>query len=186
MVLICQCLDLFDKAQFIVFVSVVTLFREQIQKGGPITVTDPNIIRYFMTIEEASQLVIQAGSMGKDGEIFLLDMGEPVKVLDLARNMIRLSGMSIKDDQNPEGDIEIIYTGLRPGEKLYEELLINSESENTAHEKIMKARDKFLDWDIINNYLGHLEKSLEKENYEEIKKVFVKCVDGYSNGGESI
>jgi len=160
--------------------SVVPLFREQIKKGGPITVTDPKIIRYFMTIEEASQLVIQAGSLGENGEIFLLDMGEPIKVIDLAKNMIKLSGMSLKDDNNPEGDIEIIYTGLRPGEKLYEELLIDNKSENTAHEKIMKAQDKHLDWDTISRYLLDLDKYIETEDYDEIKNVFLKCVDGYS------
>ena len=162
--------------------SVVPLFREQIKKGGPVTVTDPNIIRYFMTIEEASQLVIQAGTMGINGEIFLLDMGEPIKVTDLAKNMISLSGMSLQDDSNPKGDIAITYTGLRPGEKLYEELLIDNKSENTAHKKIMKAQDKYLDWNTISKHLLDLENHIETEDYDAIKNVFLKCVDGYSPG----
>ena len=159
--------------------SVVPLFREQIKQGGPITVTDPSIIRYFMTIEEASQLVIQAGSMGENGEIFLLDMGEPIKVVDLAKNMIRLSGMSFKDDNNPEGDIEITYTGLRPGEKLYEELLIDNKAVNTVHKKIMKAQEKHIDWNTISEHLLDLENHILNDDYDEIKNTFSKCVDGY-------
>jgi len=159
--------------------SVVPLFREQIEKGGPLTVTDPNIIRYFMTKTEAAQLVIQAGAMGKDGEIFVLDMGQPVKVVDLAKDMIRLSGMSIRDEQNPEGEIEIIYTGLRPGEKLYEELLVDNSVTDTENEKIMQANDKGLDWEIIHQYLFDLEKYIQEEDLESIEKVFLKTITGF-------
>ena len=161
--------------------SVVPLFREQIEKGGPVTVTDPNIIRYFMTIKEAAQLVIQAGAMGKNGEIFLLDMGEPAKVVDLARDMIKLSGMTIKDKDNPGGEIEIIFTGLRPGEKLYEELLVDDKAIETQHEKIMQANDKSLDWKIIDQYLKKLEKHILEEDFDSIEQVFISTVSGFRN-----
>ena len=160
--------------------SVVPLFSKQIEQGGPLTVTDPNIIRYFMTIKEASQLVIQAGALGKNGDIFLLDMGEPVKVLDLARDMIRLSGNRVKDDNNPDGDIEISFTGLRPGEKLYEELLIDSQSESTEHEKIYIAKDKNLPWKDIEEFIKDLELMCNEGSYKEIKDIFIKSVDGYN------
>ena len=166
--------------------SVVPLFKRQIKEGGPLTVTDPNIIRYFMTIEEASQLVIQAGAIGRDGDIFLLDMGEPVKVLDLAKDMIRLSGKSIKDDSNPDGEIEIKFTGLRPGEKLFEELLIDSESEPTVHEKILVAKDKHLRWDEIEILIQNLEEASKDEDYEKIKEIFLKSVAGYKPDTQTI
>lgn len=161
--------------------SVVPLFREQIEKGGPVTVTDPNIIRYFMTIKEAAQLVMQAGAMGKNGEIFVLDMGEPAKVVDLARDMIKLSGMTIKDKDNPDGEIEIIFTGLRPGEKLYEELLVDDNAIETPHEKIMQANDKSLDWKIIEQYLKNLEKHILEEDFDSIEQVFISTVSGFRN-----
>ena len=161
--------------------SVVPLFREQIEKGGPVTVTDPNIIRYFMTIKEAAQLVIQAGSMGKAGDIFVLDMGEQVHVLDLAKDMIRLSGMTIADEHNPDGDIEIIFTGLRPGEKLYEELLIDDKSEKTLHEKIQLVKDKGLTWGSISKYLDRLEDAIRDENLNECKTIFSETVSGYDD-----
>ena len=161
--------------------SVVPLFREQIEKGGPVTVTDPNIIRYFMTITEAAQLVIQAGSMGKVGDIFVLDMGEQVHVLDLAKDMIRLSGMTIADENNPDGDIEIIFTGLRPGEKLYEELLIDDKSEKTLHEKIQLVKDKGLTWGNVSTYLDRLENAIRDENLDECKTIFSETVSGYDN-----
>ena len=129
--------------------SVVPLFREQISQGGPITLTHREIIRYFMTIEEAAQLVLEASLLSLGGELFLLDMGNPVKILELAKQMIFLSGLSLKDDENPNGDIEIIITGLRPGEKLYEELLIDAKSETTIHPKIFKAKEKFIKPDIL-------------------------------------
>jgi FlaA1/EpsC-like NDP-sugar epimerase len=121
--------------------SVVPLFKRQIQDGGPITVTHPEITRYFMTIPEAVELVIQAGAMSESGDVFLLDMGEPVRITDLARTMIRLSGLTVKDEANPDGDVEIVFTGLRPGEKLYEELLIGENGLPTHHSKIFKAKE---------------------------------------------
>ena len=151
--------------------SVVPLFTEQIEKGGPVTVTDPNIIRYFMTIKEAAQLVIQAGSMGQAGDIFVLDMGEQVHVLDLAKDMIRLSGMTVADENNPDGDIEIVFTGLRPGEKLYEELLIDNQAEKTQHEKIQLVKDKGLLWVEMKKYIDMLEEAINDENFEEAAKL---------------
>ena len=124
--------------------SVVPLFRKQIAAGGPITLTHPEIIRYFMTIPEAAQLVLQASSLANGGDVFLLDMGEPVRIKDLAEQMLRLGGLSIRDACNPDGDIEIVCTGLRPGEKLYEELLIEAESEPTLHPLIYRAQERLL------------------------------------------
>ena len=137
--------------------SVVPLFRSQIKAGGPVTITHPDITRYFMTIPEASQLVIQAGSMGSGGEVFVLDMGEPVKIADLAARMIELSGLQVRSTDNPDGDIEIETVGLRPGEKLYEELLIGNNPIATTHPLIMKAREDFLAWDDLVDVLGKLE-----------------------------
>lgn len=159
--------------------SVVPLFNQQIESGGPITVTDPKIIRYFMTITEAAQLVIQAGAMGKDGEIFLLDMGEPIKILELAQDMVRLSGMSLRDKDNPNGDIEITFTGLRPGEKLYEELLVDHNAKETTHEKIMVANDKVIDLEELESPLKDLEEARKTENYALIDKVFSEVVEGF-------
>jgi len=159
--------------------SVVPLFREQIKPGGPLTVTDPEIIRYFMTIREAAELVIQAGAMGSNGEIFILDMGEPIPVVNLAKDMIRFSGKTVRDDQNPDGDIEIIFTGLRPGEKLYEELLIDEESTPTEHKKIMKANDSTMEWDILHSHLLELDKAIFNDDFERVKLIFLECVSGY-------
>ncbi len=161
--------------------SVVPLFQDQIEKGGPLTVTDPDIIRYFMTITEASQLVIQSGSMGSKAEIFVLDMGDQVKVLDLAKDMIRLAGKTIKDDNNPDGDIEIIFTGLRPGEKLYEELLIEGNIHKTKHERIMIADDKSLEWEEVESYLLKLENAINQSNLSMINDIFKKTVTGYKS-----
>ena len=161
--------------------SVVPLFKKQIKQGGPLTVTDPNVVRFFMTIPEAAQLVIQAGAMGKVGDIFLLNMGEPVHVLDLAKDMIRLSGMTIKDHQNPDGDIEIIFTGLRPGEKLVEELLIDNRSDSTQHKKIMRANERGMEWNQLSLYISRLEKAVEISDFKEITEVFTKTVSGYSS-----
>ena len=133
--------------------SVIPLFRKQIANGGPVTVTDPEIIRYFMTIPEAAQLVIQAGAMSKGGDVFVLDMGSPVKILDLAKKMIHLTGLSVIDDDNPNGDIEILFTGLRPGEKLYEELLIGDKVLKTDHQLILRSKEEMLPWselEVIN------------------------------------
>lgn len=137
--------------------SVVPLFRRQIKEGGPITITHAEITRYFMTIPEAAQLVIQAGAMAQGGEVFVLDMGDPVRIIDLARNMIELSGLSIRDEANPDGDIEVSVVGLRPGEKLYEELLIGDNPTQTTHSRIMKANEHFLPWPQLKRELIELE-----------------------------
>lgn len=142
--------------------SVVPLFRQQIERGGPVTVTHNDVTRYFMTIAEAAQLVIQAGAMANGGEVFLLDMGEPVRVIDLARNMINLSGLSVRDDDNPDGDIEISTVGLRPGEKLYEELLIGEGAKPTRHERIFQARERFTELEELDSMLQSLAQALDR------------------------
>jgi FlaA1/EpsC-like NDP-sugar epimerase len=159
--------------------SVVPLFCEQIAQGGPVTVTHPEMIRYFMTVTEAAQLVIQAGSMAENGDIFLLNMGEPVNITRLARRMIQLLGYTVCDEQNPHGHIEISFTGLRPGEKLYEELLINGSELPTAHPMIMRAREEFLPWHKILNFLERLNKASKDFNYHEIRSVLLEAVQGY-------
>jgi len=148
--------------------SVVPLFREQIRNGGPITVTHKDIIRYFMTIPEAAQLVIQAGAMGKGGDVFVLDMGEPVKIAELAKRMVHLMGLEIKDEQHPDGDIEILFTGLRPGEKLYEELLVGDNVRATGHPRIMAADEAYLDWPQMHHLLNRLDDCCERFAVEEI------------------
>lgn len=142
--------------------SVVPLFRKQIAEGGPVTITHPDITRYFMTIPEAAQLVLQAGAMGDGGDVFVLDMGEPVRIQDLARNMIELSGLAVRDADNPDGDIEIKVVGLRPGEKLYEELLIGDNPTPTAHPRILRAREGFLRWAELKAYLAALETAVDQ------------------------
>lgn len=159
--------------------SVVPLFREQIKKGGPVTVTDPEIIRYFMTISEASQLVIQAGAMGQGGEVFVLDMGEPVKIVDLARRMIHLSGFQVKDTENPDGDIEIEYTGLRPGEKLYEELLMGDHAKPTQHECILAEDEVSLPWAQIETFIEQFEEALKNNDVEKSRFLLMDAVKGY-------
>ena len=159
--------------------SVVPLFKKQIQEGGPITLTDQEVTRYFMTITEAAQLVIQASAMAKGGEIFLLDMGESVRIYDLAVRMIELSGLTLANEKNPNGDIEIEITGLRPGEKLYEELLIDDSPQSTANPLIMKAQENFLDWDSLKIYLESLNYACENANLDECKRIFAKIVMGY-------
>jgi FlaA1/EpsC-like NDP-sugar epimerase len=142
--------------------SVVPRFKAQIAAGGPVTVTDREITRYFMTIPEAAQLVIQASAMAKGGEVFVLDMGQPVKIIDLARTMIRLSGLSIRDDENPDGDIQIVETGLRPGEKLYEELLIGDNPQSTNHPRIMRAREILWPWSELEQALAELDGTIRQ------------------------
>jgi len=159
--------------------SVVPLFREQIKGGGPITVTDPEILRYFMSIPEAVELVIQAGAMGKGGDLFVLDMGEPVLILDLARKMIRLSGLMVKDELNPDGDIEIKYTGLRPGEKLYEELLIGDNISKTSNPMIMRAKEEMLAWDDLKLILDELEKAVDSGDQDKLRQLLIKAVPGF-------
>lgn len=151
--------------------SVVPLFREQIRRGGPVTVTHKDIIRYFMTIPEAAQLVIQAGAMGKGGDVFVLDMGEPVKIADLARRMVHLMGLEVKDDVHPNGDIEIHFTGLRPGEKLYEELLISGNELRTDHPRIMKANESALSWPAMQQLLSALTLVCQDYNVDAIREI---------------
>jgi FlaA1/EpsC-like NDP-sugar epimerase len=159
--------------------SVVPLFREQIAAGGPVTVTDPEIIRYFMTIPEAAELVLQAGAMGHGGDVFVLDMGEPVSILELARRMIHLSGFGVRDEANPDGDIEIQFTGLRPGEKLYEELLIGDNVTNTAHPKIMRAEELIIVWDELEKILGALAVANENDDSASARELLLSAIDGY-------
>lgn len=155
--------------------SVVPLFKRQIEAGGPITVTHPDIIRYFMTIPEAAQLVIQAGAMGKGGDVFVLDMGEPVRITDLAVNLIQLSGLEVKDEQHPYGDIAIEFTGLRPGEKLYEELLIGDNVRKTAHERIMTANERYLPLAEFEQHLNELDKACHAFNHERIRELLLEA-----------
>jgi FlaA1/EpsC-like NDP-sugar epimerase len=160
--------------------SVVPLFRQQIHDGGPVTLTHPEITRYFMTIPEASQLVIQAGAMSTGGDVFVLDMGEPVKIADLARRMVELSGLTVRDEENPEGDIELHITGLRPGEKLYEELLIGDDPQPTPHRRIMRAREDFLIWPDLSKKLAALEKALDDNDIPLARKMLETLVSGYT------
>ena len=160
--------------------SVVPLFREQIKAGGPITVTDPKIIRYFMTIPEAAQLVIQAGAMGQGGDVFVLDMGEPVNILSLAKTLIRLSGLEVRDSDHINGDIEIQFTGLRPGEKLYEELLIGDNVASTQHPLVMRAEEEVLPWSEVEKILTGFSKALEKPDQELIRELLLGAVKGYN------
>jgi len=159
--------------------SVVPLFRQQIANGGPITLTDPEMTRYFMTIPEASQLVIQAGAMGKGGDVFVLDMGEPVKIIDLARRMVELSGMTIKDDTNTDGDIEFIMTGQRPGEKLYEELLIGNNPASTIHPRIMTAQEEFFPWPELQAMLEKLKIAMDANDLVEVRRLMGVMVSGF-------
>ncbi len=160
--------------------SVVPLFKKQIRKGGPVTVTHPDIIRYFMLIPEAAQLVIQAGAMGNNGQVFVLDMGEPVKILDLAKRMIHLMGMKeYIEDHSDNGDIEIKYTGLRPGEKLYEELLIGDNVEGTSHQKIMTACEDKLSWEEMQKLLEQLDTCCHNFNLDCIKNILLEAPTGY-------
>ncbi|MDP2108335.1 MAG: nucleoside-diphosphate sugar epimerase/dehydratase, partial [Rhodocyclaceae bacterium] len=163
--------------------SVVPKFRQQIRDGGPITLTDPEVTRFFMTIPEAAQLVIQAAAMAglanAGGAVFVLDMGKSVRIGDLARRMVELSGLSVRDDDNPEGDIEIQVTGLRPGEKLYEELLIGENPQPTAHPRIMQAHEDFLPRQVLEEKLASLESSLDANDVPAIRRLLEDVVSGY-------
>jgi len=160
--------------------SVVPLFRKQIALGGPITVTHPEITRYFMTIPEASQLVIQAGAMGKGGDVFVLDMGDSVKIVDLATKMIHLSGFTIRNKENPDGDIAIDFSGLRPGEKLYEELLIGDDVTGTDHERIMSAHEVMLPWAQLETILNRLDSACHDFDHEKIREILLLAPTGFN------
>jgi FlaA1/EpsC-like NDP-sugar epimerase len=159
--------------------SVIPLFNRQIREGGPITVTHPDITRYFMTIPEAAQLVIQAGAMGEGGDVFVLDMGDPIKIAQLAEKMILLSGLTVRSRDNPDGDIAIEFTGLRPGEKLYEELLIGGDVVATEHPMIMRANERRMDWETLKAALFELAVAVKDDNHPRIEILFDKLVDGY-------
>jgi FlaA1/EpsC-like NDP-sugar epimerase len=166
--------------------SVVPLFRQQIKDGGPITLTDERITRYFMTIPEAAQLVIQAGAMANGGDVFVLDMGEPVKIIDLAKRMLELSGLVLKDGANPNGDIAIEVTGMRPGEKLYEELLIGDNPLPTSHPRIMKAHEDFMPFHELLSQLMILNSALEANDVPLIRSLLRGLVPGYQPDGEVV
>jgi FlaA1/EpsC-like NDP-sugar epimerase len=159
--------------------SVVPLFRRQLATGGPLTVTHADVTRYFMTIPEAAQLVLQAGAMATGGDVVVLDMGEPVKILDLAHRMVELSGLRVRNAAQPDWDVDIVVTGLRPGEKLYEELLIGDNPTLTAHPRIMKAHEDYLHWDDLSVQLGTLKKAASAGDVEAMKAVLTVCVQGY-------
>lgn len=166
--------------------SVIPRFYEQIRKGGPVTVTHPNITRYFMTIPEAAQLVIQAGAMGQGGDVFVLDMGLPVKIVELAEKMIHLSGLGVRSDVNPHGDIAIEFTGLRPGEKLYEELLIGDNVSATEHPMIMRANEEYLSWEAFKQVLSDLLAAVDRDDYERVRQLLRETVSGYVPEGEIV
>ena len=162
--------------------SVVPLFREQIAKGGPITLTHPEIIRFFMTIPEAAQLVLQAAVLAPGADLFLLDMGEPVRILDLAKQMVRLSGLSLRDGQHPNGDIEIVCTSLRPGEKLYEELLINAESESTSHPLIFRAIERAIPPEKLWPQIDAMEAAIRRQDAAAALDVLAQLVPEWRRG----
>ncbi|SFH77860.1 NDP-sugar epimerase, includes UDP-GlcNAc-inverting 4,6-dehydratase FlaA1 and capsular polysaccharide biosynthesis protein EpsC [Pseudomonas guineae] len=166
--------------------SVIPLFHEQIRKGGPVTVTHPNITRYFMTIPEAAQLVIQAGAMGEGGDVFVLDMGEPVKIAELAEKMIHLSGLSVRSAKSLQGDIAIEFSGLRPGEKLYEELLIGDNVSPTEHPMIMRANEEHLPWEAFKVRLSELLGAVERDDYDRVRQLLRETVSGYKPEGEIV
>jgi FlaA1/EpsC-like NDP-sugar epimerase len=159
--------------------SVVPLFREQIREGGPVTVTHPDVIRYFMTIPEAAQLVIQAGSMGSGGDVFVLDMGSPVRIADLAKRMIHLAGYTVRDEKNPDGDLEIRFTGLRPAEKLFEELLIGKNVTGTEHPRILRAIEHSLSWEQMRHVLDELAMASVRFDCDRAREVLLRAVPEY-------
>jgi FlaA1/EpsC-like NDP-sugar epimerase len=164
--------------------SVIPLFKEQIRLGGPITVTDKSITRYFMMISEAVELVIQSGAMGKGGDVFVLDMGEPISIDVMARKLVKLSGLEIKDNFHPDGDIEIKYTGLRPGEKLYEELLIGDNTSKTDNPLIMRAREEMIPWRELKKSLDILQEAVEKNNNKKIRELLIHLVPSFNPQSE--
>lgn len=166
--------------------SVVPLFRQQIRDGGPITLTHPDITRYFMTIPEAAQLVIQASALANGGDVFLLDMGEPIRILDLAKRMVDLSGLTFKDEHQPDGDIEIRITGLRPGEKLYEELLIGDNPQPTLHPRVLKGNESFVSWVDLELTLKRFHEAIQQNDLIEVQQLLGGLVDGYVPGKEIV
>lgn len=166
--------------------SVIPLFHRQIKSGGPLTVTHPKITRYFMTIPEAAQLVIQAGSMGLGGDVFVLDMGEPVKIVELAEKMVHLSGLSVRSEKNPQGDIAIEFSGLRPGEKLYEELLIGDNVAQTQHPMIMSANEDYIHWETLKVRLDQLLAAVAQDDYMRVRQLLRETVSGYTPDGEIV
>ncbi|NRP37565.1 UDP-N-acetyl-alpha-D-glucosamine C6 dehydratase [Marinobacterium sp. xm-a-121] len=166
--------------------SVVPLFKKQIEQGGPITVTHPEINRFFMTIPEAASLVIQAGSMAKGGDVFVLDMGEPVKIADLAKQMIRLSGRTVKDSSNPTGDIEVVFSGLRPGEKLYEELLIGNNAAGSEHPKILTADEEFASREELDRVLTGIRTSIETNDSQTARQLLIDIVKDFSPSSSNV
>ncbi|MFG3451520.1 polysaccharide biosynthesis protein [Stutzerimonas stutzeri] len=166
--------------------SVIPRFYQQIRSGGPVTVTHPKITRYFMTIPEAAQLVIQAGSMGQGGDVFVLDMGQPVRIAELAEKLIHLSGLSVRSEKSPHGDIAIEFTGLRPGEKLYEELLIGDNVSPTEHPMIMRADEEYFTWDALRSALAKLLKAVEQDDYPQVRVLLREVVSGYVPEGEIV
>ena len=166
--------------------SVIPRFYQQIRSGGPVTVTHPKITRYFMTIPEAAQLVIQAGSMGQGGDVFVLDMGQPVRIAELAEKLIHLSGLSVRSENCPHGDIAVEFTGLRPGEKLYEELLIGDNVSPTEHPMIMRADEEYFTWDVLRGVLAKLLKAVEQDDYPQVRVLLREVVSGYVPEGEIV
>ena len=160
--------------------SVIPLFRRQIAAGGPITVTHPEVTRYFMTIPEAAQLVLQAGAMAEGGDVFVLDMGTPVRILEIARRMVTLSGLSVRDQSHPDADIDLVFTGLRPGEKLYEELLIGEKAKPTEHHRILRAREEHLCWRVLQPQLEGLAAAMQNHRTLEIKSLLRRLTPDYA------
>jgi FlaA1/EpsC-like NDP-sugar epimerase len=159
--------------------SVIPLFRQQIAQGGPVTVTHPEVTRYFMTIPEAAQLVLQAGAMAEGGDVFVLDMGEPIRILELARRMVALAGLTVRSDQHPSGDIDITFTGLRPGEKLYEELLIGDNPLPTSHPRILRAQEERFEWQVLQVRLGELKTAVQAGDLQRMRALLKTLVPGY-------
>ena len=165
--------------------SVVPLFRQQIKQGGPVTVTHEDVVRYFMTIPEAAQLVIQAGAMGRGGDVYVLDMGKPVKIMELARRMIRLSGLTPKEPETPDGDMEIKVTGLRPGEKLYEELWLGEHLRGTEHARIMSADEVYVEWPVLSTLLARLREACDESNDAAIIEIFLSAALNFHPANEA-
>ncbi|HBO5683973.1 TPA: polysaccharide biosynthesis protein [Pseudomonas aeruginosa] len=178
-------LILFEHSEYNLY-SIHQELERRIKRGGPVTVTHPSITRYFMTIPEAAQLVIQAGSMGQGGDVFVLDMGPPVKILELAEKMIHLSGLSVRSERSPHGDIAIEFSGLRPGEKLYEELLIGDNVNPTDHPMIMRANEEHLSWEAFKVVLEQLLAAVEKDDYSRVRQLLRETVSGYAPDGEIV